>query len=539
MVVDGNSDNSISMPGSNYRIALVVTIAGSQKLVDYFEWSCRSLAESSPLIDMLVFHEGNSRIHKITCPKNVHFIDLKENGLSRLIVSHIMEGSSSNNSTLDDVTELLSHVVAHIPRYLVEIKPMTGSLFAKWLRPYSHWSYTDPDIIWGNMADWLDAVEMKKYDVITFSKLSDAGRLFVRGQFALHVNKEKINNMWRRLSYLTPTTFTKRVASASYALREVGEKRQPADAIFAKNFISAEGAYSAVVFGVKGIRVKIVGRGFDDFSRTPVLRIDNGVMHRCDKPVLAIETDTPSDSNKVVQCIRSVVGEGGSDGSAAVVASNNSSATTTSTSSSGLSDLPPTKLVLAVVSSHETVCQMQWLPVEYRLCAVTPGYGGGLKGRGKTDNSKNIRLSRVNEAVLVKGKWHISDETVSSVPSTAAFFHFRHWDDFASSGTEVEWGLGAQGDSSRLDPCMVVCLRKVNTASQGKVRFLSFESCSHALSLSQQANVDTDQSSVDSGQEHSTSEDKHAIHSLANAAKKHRKGKKRQRKAGRGGGGRR
>ena len=35
-------------------------------------------------------------------------------------------------------------------RYLVEMKPLFGSMLSHYLKPYSHWSYTDPDILWGN-----------------------------------------------------------------------------------------------------------------------------------------------------------------------------------------------------------------------------------------------------------------------------------------------------------------------------------------------------------------------------------------------------
>jgi hypothetical protein len=53
-----------------------------------------------------------------------------------------------------------------------------------------------------------------------------------------------------------------------------------ANAVFKKNFNSAEGWYSQVVFNTKGLAVKIVGRGFDDFFREPVV-LYNGRLYRC------------------------------------------------------------------------------------------------------------------------------------------------------------------------------------------------------------------------------------------------------------------
>ena len=163
--------------------AVVVTLAGTKKLSEYFEWSCRSIGSSADSFDMLVFHEGNTKLKNIYCAKNVKFVDLGENGLAKLVVSQVL--GVRNTSSEDNrgvLTSMLSDIITHIPRYLVEIKPMTGSLFKDWLNGYSHWTYTDPDIIWGNLTSWLDVADAKEFDVVTLAKTMDAGRLFVRGQ---------------------------------------------------------------------------------------------------------------------------------------------------------------------------------------------------------------------------------------------------------------------------------------------------------------------------------------------------------------------
>jgi hypothetical protein len=143
---------------------------------------------------MLVFHESNQKLKDISCARNVKFIDLGENGLSKLIVAEVLSTAATNSgdsgSKADVISEnsrrelndYLANIMLHIPRYLVEVKPMTGSLFKEWLQPYSHWSYTDPDIIWGNLTNWIEQEDLKKYDVITIAKNFDAGRLFIRGQ---------------------------------------------------------------------------------------------------------------------------------------------------------------------------------------------------------------------------------------------------------------------------------------------------------------------------------------------------------------------
>lgn len=137
---------------------------------------------------MLVFHEGNAALKDMTCAKNVKFIDLGENGLAKSVVNQVVGGVSGEESR-GDLTTLLSDVILHIPRYLVEIKPLSGLIFKEFLASYTHWTYTDPDIVWGNLTDWIEVSDLQKYQVITVSKIFDAGRLFIRGQ----VRKPTVN----------------------------------------------------------------------------------------------------------------------------------------------------------------------------------------------------------------------------------------------------------------------------------------------------------------------------------------------------------
>ena len=71
------------------------------------------------------------------------------------------------------------------------------------------------------------------------------------------------------------STFPERLGNAFRMLQE----KRSSDEIFAKNFESAEGWYSQLVFK-SNITVKIIGRGFDDFYRHPVV-LNNGHLTRC------------------------------------------------------------------------------------------------------------------------------------------------------------------------------------------------------------------------------------------------------------------
>jgi hypothetical protein len=63
------------------------------------------------------------------------------------------------------------------------------------------------------------------------------------------------------------------------AYRMIADKT-PTDEVFRKNFHSAEGWYSQLIFKKKDFRVKIVGRAFDDFFRESVVLYD-GRLYRC------------------------------------------------------------------------------------------------------------------------------------------------------------------------------------------------------------------------------------------------------------------
>ena len=178
-----NSDHIYQQSATGIRGAIIITLAGDHKLAQYFEWTCRTITYSSQYYDMLVFHESNSKVVTLNCANNVKLIDIGKNGLSRLIVNKILENDMSTSAdTKNTLIKLLELILLHMPRYLVEIKPVLGSIFKDYLTNYSHWSYSDPDIVWGNLVDWMDIQDLVDYEIITVAKNMDAARLFLRGQ---------------------------------------------------------------------------------------------------------------------------------------------------------------------------------------------------------------------------------------------------------------------------------------------------------------------------------------------------------------------
>jgi hypothetical protein len=152
---------------------------------------------------------------------------------------------------------------------------MLGALFKDWLTGYTHWAYTDPDIVFGNLTNWIDRKDLAQYDVISFARTFDAGRLFLREQFTLLKNEDKINNLWRQLDYFQPKNFAHRIVAAVGMM----VKKDPSEEVFRANFHSSEGWFSDVVFK-SGLSVKIVGRSLDEFSVDPVV-VSHGRIARC------------------------------------------------------------------------------------------------------------------------------------------------------------------------------------------------------------------------------------------------------------------
>ena len=288
--------NNNESANSRGRVAFVLTLAGPKKLAPYVEWSCRTFGLSSSFFDLLIFHEENIALRQIRCPSNVKFISLGENGLSNIIVQEILQGKEISDTSKRELLSITNEIIVRCPRYLVEVKPMFGTLFGKYLKDYSHWSYSDPDIIWGNLENWIDQDDLSQFKYITVAKNMDSGRLFLRGQatfisikkyllnllcsfetqLTLHKNEEDVNNLWKQLPYFNADIYIRRMGKAFQMIKE----RKSSDDIFYTNFYSAEGWYSQLVFRSPQATVKIIGRGFDDFFREPVI-LNQGRLNRC------------------------------------------------------------------------------------------------------------------------------------------------------------------------------------------------------------------------------------------------------------------
>jgi len=244
------------------RIAIVLPFIGKgpESIPPYLGLFCHAAGGAASLVDFLIFHPGvlekyAERTGKHMCPPNVKFINLQSmevlasKYLMRLM-NHVPEDEWVGDRDLL-ARVMTKHLMAY-PYALVELKPAFGTIFEEFLVDYTHWGYSDLDIVFGDLSRWITEDELTEYDIVTYG-FGDQNRVYLRGQFTFHRNVPKINEIWRYCEYLSrlDQRFGK-VLSGEQKLK----------------FESAEGCYSAAVLSRQDLRVKYATKAFTDTQET-------------------------------------------------------------------------------------------------------------------------------------------------------------------------------------------------------------------------------------------------------------------------------
>jgi len=251
-----------------HRIAIVIPYVASgddqstKALPPYFDAFCAAARGSASLVDFLIFHNGipdhllppnDETSSGFSMPSNVKLINLAdvEGGMAELFlrVSDEKKQLEMERSTLIRIIE--RHISLY-PYVLVEFKAAMGHIFADYLQSYSHWGYSDLDILFGDMPRWITPDELTNYDIVTYG-YGDQDRLYLRGQFTIHKNTPKINQLWRGCDFLSDI-------DGRFSRAAKGEKKL--------EFESAEGCYSAVVLKQTDIRIKYAVKALTDEATT-------------------------------------------------------------------------------------------------------------------------------------------------------------------------------------------------------------------------------------------------------------------------------
>lgn len=190
----------------NHRIAILIPYVGAN-LPPYFPLFAKTAAGSSSLVDFFIVHNG---ISPTLLPPpdqqypNVKFIDLQSTQQMTNLLLRVIDQRSEENLEMS-YSELLQILTKHIDKYpyvLVEFKAAMGHIFARYLEGYSHWGYSDLDIAFGDLPQWVTEEELTEFDIVTYG-YGDQDRLYLRGQFTFHKNEQKINQLWRECQYLS------------------------------------------------------------------------------------------------------------------------------------------------------------------------------------------------------------------------------------------------------------------------------------------------------------------------------------------------
>ena len=220
---NSNGGNNRNVQNQNQpRIAIIIPYIGKY-LPPYYPLFAKTASGSSSLVDFLIFHNG---IEAQYLPpyssddySNIKLIDLKSTEQMAKYLLHILNppGKNNLNKTTDELLntytnleipydELLRVLMKHIERYpyvLVEFKSALGHIFADYISEYTHWGYSDLDVVFGDLPRWITNDELHDFDIVTYS-YGDQNRIYLRGQWTFHKNKKyTINQIWRECSFLS------------------------------------------------------------------------------------------------------------------------------------------------------------------------------------------------------------------------------------------------------------------------------------------------------------------------------------------------
>ena len=218
----------------------------------YLPLFCAGAAGAAEVADFFIFHNGVLDSSSVwDCPNNVKYIDLEstENFARHLV--RVLDRKKDAELALDSREQLVQLIAKHLfvyPYCLVEFKPALGHIFADYIGGYSHWGYSDLDMLYGDLGRWITPDELKDFDIVTYS-FGDQHRLYLRGQLTFHKNTPKATQLWRHCEYLS--NLDTRLANV------INRKNK-------YRFESAEGCYSAAILQHDDIRVKYASKAWTD-----------------------------------------------------------------------------------------------------------------------------------------------------------------------------------------------------------------------------------------------------------------------------------
>ncbi|KAL1520353.1 hypothetical protein AB1Y20_021943 [Prymnesium parvum] len=385
----------------DFRIAMVmpwVSSAGSaHRMPPWLPFLATTAAHSALLVDWLLFHEGPVDHPIAAAPlPNVRFIDLGPGGIAALFarrLSQVLELPSPNASL---VALRMRFIIQKWPRLVAEYKPAFGSVFDAYLSNYTHWGYSDLDIVCGQLPRFIERSELSDFHVVTYS-FGDNEGIYLRGQWTVHKNIPFVNEIWMGCKHLARGLQNELYQKIVWAKHMESQGKKS----YHKRFLSAEGCYSYAALHTAGLKVKVANKqfvGLEHSGESPQhVYVLNGSLWLCK---LGPETVD-------LELLRAA-----------------------STPACDVA-LPGVQQASGALEEFEVTQQGcgQWMPQEFRMCAPH------LKGR-----KQNV--------VIEDGRFYtqrVSDAPTLSVDDgrckQGAFFHMQEW--------KKRWG---DGNGAYIDP---------------------------------------------------------------------------------------
>jgi len=238
------------------RLAIIIPFVGQgpEHIPSYLNLFCIAAAGSASKVDFLLIHNGVLDSQESSCTAdNVKFLSMGSIGAFTKQLTRVLDQVPTEElaiGSLDRVARILSNYLFKYPYVLVEFKPALGHVFSEFLEGYSHWGYSDLDIVFGDLPRWITEDEWKDFDVVTYG-YGDQHRVYLRGQFTFHKNNQKTKQLWRQCKFLS--RMDQRFADVMEGKKNI-------------RFESAEGCYSKAILEQNDIAVKYAAKGTVDVA---------------------------------------------------------------------------------------------------------------------------------------------------------------------------------------------------------------------------------------------------------------------------------
>ena len=373
-----------------YRIAMVIPWVGNLPIWSSYFFS--SAAAAAPLVDFLVFHEGQKLFQPADAPSNVIFTDLGPGGIAQLFGMSLGEALELPIRNATIVIKAMRLMFEKWPRLVAEYKPTFGSVFASYLKAYTHWGYCDLDMVIGNLPLFIEQAELDSYDVVSYS-FGDQEALYLRGQWTMHRNMHYVNTMWKGCPHLGVGLQKELLLKVAWVRRMEARGLQN----YPKRFQSAEGCYSQRAVATRGIRIRVTHKQFV------------GLTVPADQVIYSV-------SSSVWQCPRDVHVD--------VDELARHSAVGRCQVSPARHPVQPNAVQVLVggldrISLTTEGCG-QWMPAEYRMCAQELLEAGA-------EFSAATALVYANDTLFMQRFRPSPDYALSNGCRQGAFFHYQEW----------------------------------------------------------------------------------------------------------------